>query len=159
MAACSHLPKPLSELSATTLTGQDPVQLVCLALENRMSFSTVRNSIVCSFCHLKQFEHGTGRCRRCHRSLGFTYIELDLSADQQHPQIRRREMGRLLRFLRSRYGVTQSELASRTGIHRTYLSRVECGRIIPSLIVLMQIARALGIDKIVARIRIPPASA
>lgn len=120
-----------------------------------MPFSTVRDSLCCSICKLKQFERGSGRCRRCHRSLGFTYIELNLSADLFHPQFIRREIGSLVRFLRSRYGITQSELASRTGIHRTYLSRVECGQIIPSVVAVMRIAQSLGMDKVFARLRTP----
>jgi transcriptional regulator with XRE-family HTH domain len=51
--------------------------------------------------------------------------------------------------------MTQAALASATmtGISRAQLSRVENGRVLPSVIALIQIAGALGIDKITARIR------
>jgi len=123
-----------------------------------MPFSTIRDSLSCPFCQLEQFERGNGRCRRCHRSLGFTYIEFATSTDQFHPDFLRREIGSFMRFLRSRSGVTQSELSSRTGIHRTYLSRVECGQIVPSILAVMRIAQALGMDKVFARLRTPQSS-
>lgn len=49
--------------------------------------------------------------------------------------------------------MTQAMLATLTGIHRTYLSRAERGQVIPSIIALMQIAGALGVDKVMLRVR------
>lgn len=63
------------------------------------------------------------------------------------------EVGGLIRRLRSRHGITQEALASLTGIHRTYLSRVERGRVAPSISTLMQIASAVGVDKVLLRVR------
>jgi DNA-binding XRE family transcriptional regulator len=119
-------------------------------------FSTVRDSIVCPACQMNQFERGNGKCRRCHRSLGFTYIELSLPSDALNPQSVTAvhiEIGRLIRLLRSRRGITQAALSSLTGLNRTYLSRVECGQVMPSLISLIRIAHGLGMDKIMLRVR------
>jgi transcriptional regulator with XRE-family HTH domain len=94
--------------------------------------------------------------------LGFAIIELHLSNDSldfQPESTVRTETGRIMRQLRSRYGMTQAGLASLTGIHRTYLSRLECGQAMPSVIVLMRIARTLGLDKIMLRVRISSVSA
>jgi transcriptional regulator with XRE-family HTH domain len=55
--------------------------------------------------------------------------------------------------LRFRRDITQAELASLTGIHRTYLSRAERGQVMPSIIALLQIARALDVDKLLLRVR------
>jgi transcriptional regulator with XRE-family HTH domain len=52
--------------------------------------------------------------------------------------------------------MTQATLASLTGIHRTYLSRAERGQVMPSIIALMQIARALGVDKVLLRLHSSP---
>jgi transcriptional regulator with XRE-family HTH domain len=65
----------------------------------------------------------------------------------------RLEVGKLIRKLRSRRGITQAALASLTNIHRTYISRVEHGQVMPSVIAMMQIAGALGGDKLVLRLR------
>jgi transcriptional regulator with XRE-family HTH domain len=49
--------------------------------------------------------------------------------------------------------MTQAELASLTEINRTYLSRAERGKVMPSVVAMMQIAGALGVDKILLRVR------
>jgi transcriptional regulator with XRE-family HTH domain len=90
--------------------------------------------------------------------MGFTYFEIIpsnpfASLDPQSLNAIRIEMGELIRRLRSRRGVTQAALASLTGIHRTYLSRAERGKVMPSVVALLQIVGALGVDKILLRVR------
>ena len=133
---------------------------VRLPPENSLQVSTIRDTVICPTCQLSQFERGNGKCRRCHHSLGFTFFELSLaspviSLDSQRLTAMRIEVGGLIRRLRSRHGITQAALAALTGIHRTYLSRVECGRVTPSIFTLMQIAGAVGVDKIMLRVRVP----
>ncbi len=62
----------------------------------------------------------------------------------------------LIRELRSRYHLTQAALAALAGVHRTYLSRVEWGRVTPSIFTLIQIAGAVGVEKVTLRVRVPP---
>lgn len=40
--------------------------------------------------------------------------------------------------------LTQTELARLVSVHRTYITKIEAGRVIPSSILLHDIARALG---------------
>ena len=125
--------------------------------EKPLYVSTIRETVVCPVCKLKKFERGDNKCPRCHEPLGFTYLEIYLSGSPS-PDARRRiairkEVGRLIRRLRSRREMTQAELASLTGIHRTYLSRAERGQVMPSIISLMQIAQALEVDKVLVRVR------
>ncbi len=54
-------------------------------------------------------------------------------------------LGRRLRELRMAAGLTQAELARRTGIHRPNIARVEAGRHTPSLDTLARIAHAIGV--------------
>jgi DNA-binding XRE family transcriptional regulator len=120
--------------------------------------STVRETVVCPACELKQFERGNGKCRRCRRPLGVTYIEIYLpkylaNLTPQTVVAFRQEVGGLIRRLRSRREITQTDLATLTGIHRTYLSRVERGRVMPSITALIQIAHALEVDKVLLRVR------
>ncbi len=117
------------------------------------------DAVICPFCHLNQFNRGNGKCRRCNRPLGVAYIELLLPTplacrDSQGQLSIRKELGRFIRKMRSRRGMTQATLASATGgISRTYLSRFENGHALPSVVTLIEIAGALGIDKITLRIR------
>ena len=55
------------------------------------------------------------------------------------------QLGAQLRRLRLEAGLTQAELARRTGIHRPNIARVEAGRHTPSLETLARIAAAIGV--------------
>lgn len=54
-------------------------------------------------------------------------------------------LGARLRELRLAAGLTQAELARRTGIHRPNIARVEAGRHTPSLETLARLASAIGV--------------
>ncbi len=54
-------------------------------------------------------------------------------------------LGQRLRSLRLSAGLTQAELARRTGIHRPNIARVEAGRHTPSLETLARLAAAIGV--------------
>jgi DNA-binding XRE family transcriptional regulator len=54
-------------------------------------------------------------------------------------------LGARIRALRLAAGLTQAELARRTGIHRPNIARVEAGRHTPSLETLARVAAALGV--------------
>lgn len=54
-------------------------------------------------------------------------------------------LGQRLRTLRLAAGLTQAELARRTGIHRPNIARVEAGRHTPSLETLARLAAAIGV--------------
>lgn len=79
-----------------------------------------------------------------------------LKADDLHPQstddgslaeiaIDGERLGARLKQLRLAAGLTQAELARRTGIHRPNIARVEAGRHTPSLETLSRIAGAIGV--------------
>lgn len=55
------------------------------------------------------------------------------------------KLGKRIRELRLAAGLTQAELARRTGIHRPNIARVEAGRHTPSLETLARLAQAIGV--------------
>jgi len=59
---------------------------------------------------------------------------------------RRTAFGDRLRALRLEAGISQEELASRSGLHRTYVSSVERGQRNIALANIHSLADALGID-------------
>jgi transcriptional regulator with XRE-family HTH domain len=64
-----------------------------------------------------------------------------------HPaEDRRRSFGDRVRLLRVAAGLSQEELADRSGLHRTYISSVERGQRNISLANIHSIADALSID-------------
>jgi transcriptional regulator with XRE-family HTH domain len=52
----------------------------------------------------------------------------------------------LLREARLRVGLTQSQLAERSGVHRVQLNRYEAGAMAPSLDTLVELVRACGFE-------------
>ncbi|MGY4708075.1 helix-turn-helix domain-containing protein [Mycolicibacterium sp. CBM1] len=55
-------------------------------------------------------------------------------------------MAQLVRAVRQRRGLTLDELASATGLTKSYLSKVERGQSTPSIAAAMKVARALDVD-------------
>jgi transcriptional regulator with XRE-family HTH domain len=59
---------------------------------------------------------------------------------KQHSQF-----GERIRLLRGERGLSQEDLAERSGLHRTYISGIERGIRNPTLSIILQIASALGV--------------
>lgn len=55
-----------------------------------------------------------------------------------------RQFGAVVRRLREAAGVSQEALAADAGLHRTYISMLERGVRMPSILVARQVAKALG---------------
>jgi transcriptional regulator with XRE-family HTH domain len=53
--------------------------------------------------------------------------------------------GQVVRTRRSELGISQEQLASQSGLHRTYLSRIELGTVRVSLDAARKVANGLGI--------------
>jgi DNA-binding XRE family transcriptional regulator len=68
-----------------------------------------------------------------------------LSAEEILAQIDGPTLGSRLRTLRLAAGLTQAQLAERTGIHRPNIARVEAGRHTPSLETIARLAAAIGV--------------
>lgn len=65
---------------------------------------------------------------------------------EKGPTPRQRRLGERVRELRQNRALTQEELAHLAGLHRTYMTHVETGRVNPSLETLARLARALECD-------------
>ena len=58
----------------------------------------------------------------------------------------RRLVGQNVRHFRTHLGISQEELAFRSGLHRTYVSGVERGIRNPTVVIVGRLARALDVD-------------
>lgn len=67
------------------------------------------------------------------------------SQSGSEPDVDGVKLGKRIRELRLAAGLTQAELARRTGIHRPNIARVEAGRHTPSLETLARLAQAIGV--------------
>ncbi|MGB5811711.1 MAG: helix-turn-helix transcriptional regulator [Polyangiales bacterium] len=82
----------------------------------------------------------------CRLGVGAVQTSAAMSHGDDDIAIDGEKLGARLRELRLAAGLTQAELARRTGIHRPNIARVEAGRHTPSLETLARIANAIGVS-------------
>ena len=126
---------------------------------NLKFLTSLRDSetITCRQCNTVQFPRN-GRCIRCHSALKLDFVSLridglpdpDLEVSKEHLA---RVIGNLLRSLRKRRGICQSQLATRAAgcITRASLSKAECGRILLPIYKILPLAKALGLTGVILR--------
>ena len=56
-----------------------------------------------------------------------------------------KNLGKSIKFYRNELGLTQEQLAEKTGVHQTYIGKLETGKINASTKQLFIISRALGV--------------
>ncbi|MBW4043744.1 helix-turn-helix domain-containing protein [Acidipila rosea] len=110
-----------------------------------------REVLRCEHCTLVQFRTGNSRCRRCHKPLEVEEPEqllphLVTDAGQSVEQDRGLQISRAVRDLRRQRSLSQRQLAGRMQVPRTYISKIENGKAMPTLSSLERLATALEID-------------
>ncbi len=118
---------------------------------------SIRDSetIVCQGCKTRQYPRN-GSCIRCHRSLTVDYVCLQIGTlPDSQMEDRSRQLacwiGELLRILRKRSGICQSQLANVADIDRSYLSKAENGLVLLPLGKLFLLVKALGLTEVILR--------
>ena len=132
-------------------------------MPNLRFLPSIRDSetVTCQRCNTRQFPRN-GVCVRCRQPLELDYVSLridallntNLEASKEHlAQV----IGPLLRNLRKRRGLCQSQLATRAAgsVTRASLSKQECSHILLSLDKLLWIAKALGLTAVILRFESP----
>ncbi len=109
-----------------------------------------RDVLRCDHCKLVQFRTATALCRRCKRPLevegpvlvrpALTLVAV-LKDRDQGPQV-----AAAVRDLRLVRNLSQRQLAARMGVPRTYISKIENGKAMPTLSSLDRLAKALEVD-------------
>ena len=94
------------------------------------------NVLRCPHCRLMQFSTKSGLCRRCRQILVPSTL----------PPAYAKSIGRGIRMLRLKYGLTQAQLAAALNTRRTYISTVERGVVIPSVLTIERIGAVFGLD-------------
>jgi hypothetical protein len=131
-------------------------------MPNPKFLPSIRDSetITCQSCNARQFPRN-GTCIRCQYPLNLDYVSLDIDAllDSCSEDAKKhiaRSIGDLLRTLRQRRGICQSQLVVRAAgcIARSNLSRAECGRTLLPLNKLLTIGKALGLTAIILRFEV-----
>jgi transcriptional regulator with XRE-family HTH domain len=104
----------------------------------------------CEHCKLVQFRTASDSCRRCKKSL-LPELPKPVAAISLVPEpvaapVEGLQVASAVRDLRHVRNLSQRQLAARMGVPRTYISKIENGKAMPTLSSLDRLARALQVD-------------
>ncbi len=120
----------------------EPIEVMHTAAE--------REVLKCGRCKLVQFLTASASCRRCKHSL-----EVEKPAPAPAPLVlvpapveaaQGIEVATAVRDLRHVRNLSQRQLAARMNVPRTYISKIENGKAMPTLSSLHRLAKALDVD-------------
>ncbi|HZU33632.1 MAG TPA: helix-turn-helix transcriptional regulator [Candidatus Angelobacter sp.] len=110
-----------------------------------------REVVRCDHCHLVQFRTTNNLCRKCRTSLDEDEPEpilveeptVDTSGEGNQSQL---QVAAAIRMLRQKSGLSQRQLAIRMQVPRTYVSKIENEKAMPTLSSLQRLATALEVS-------------
>ncbi len=110
-----------------------------------------REVLRCEHCSLVQFRTANSLCRRCHKPLEVEEPEPQLPqlvVESANPSANEDEINvaRAVRDIRHARGLSQRQLAGRMQVPRTYISKIENAKAMPTLSSLERLATALEVD-------------
>ena len=133
----------------TTLTAES-TPLAISQEAGTPSTEATREVLKCEHCKLVQFRTSADSCRRCKKSLlpeqpkpvaAISLVPEPVSVVAEGIQV-----ASAVRDLRHVRNLSQRQLAARMGVPRTYISKIENGKAMPTLSSLDRLARALQVD-------------
>jgi transcriptional regulator with XRE-family HTH domain len=109
-----------------------------------------REVLRCDHCNLVQFRTANAMCRRCHKNLEIEPPEPEpapmLPSSSEAENADGLQVAAAVRDLRHVRNLSQRQLAARMGVPRTYISKIENGKAMPTLSSLDRLAKALKVD-------------
>ena len=110
-----------------------------------------REVVRCEHCRLMQYRTSNSLCRKCHRPLDFEepaalVPQLVTTAPVPASAEAGLQVAAQVREIRRARHLSQRQLAARMQVPRTYISKIENGKAIPTLGSLERLARALEVE-------------
>jgi transcriptional regulator with XRE-family HTH domain len=110
-----------------------------------------REVVRCDYCSLVQYRTSNSLCRKCHKPLDMEeppHPVLQLVPHPSTPQSAEAglQVAGQVRDIRKARHLSQRQLAGRMQVPRTYISKIENGKAIPTLGSLERLAAALDVD-------------
>ena len=110
-----------------------------------------REVVRCEHCRLMQYRTSNSLCRKCHQPLDIEEPaplspQLVTSAPGESSEEAGSQVATQVREIRRARHLSQRQLASRMQVPRTYISKIENGKAIPTLGSLERLAAALEVD-------------
>ncbi len=110
-----------------------------------------REVMHCRFCNLIQFRTSNSLCRKCHKPLDveesarFGPVPVEAYLAESSAEAGLKVAGQVREIRRARH-LSQRQVAGRMQVPRTYISKIENGKAIPTLNSLERLAAALSVD-------------
>jgi transcriptional regulator with XRE-family HTH domain len=102
-----------------------------------------REVVRCDHCLLVQFRTSNDFCRRCHAS--FDDEDLEVVMAPPPPEMMALDLASSVRYLRERNSMSRQQLAERMSVPRSYVWKIESGRVKPSISGIERLAAALEV--------------
>jgi transcriptional regulator with XRE-family HTH domain len=137
---------------ATMMAPVSAMEVQPQALVESMAVSTEREVLRCESCKLVQFRTAADACRRCKKSLlpeppkvqpAIALVAEPATSSKNGEGLQVASAVRDLRHVRN---LSQRQLAARMGVPRTYISKIENGKAMPTLSSLDRLARQVDIS-------------
>jgi transcriptional regulator with XRE-family HTH domain len=136
---------------ATMMAPLGPAEVVSANTAHHETQAGAQREVLrCNHCRLVQFRTSAAACRRCKKSL-----EIEKPAPAPAPlalvptpaePAQGIQVAAAVRDLRHVRNLSQRQLAARMNVPRTYISKIENGKAMPTLSSLDRLARALEVD-------------
>lgn len=133
------------------LRGRPALALRIQIMATTLATVEAREVLRCEHCSLVQFRTMNSLCRRCHKALEVEEPEpaiphLVSPGAQGAAEEGGLQVARAVRDIRHGRKLSQRQLAGRMQVPRTYISKIENGKAVPTLSSLERLANALEVD-------------
>ena len=120
-------------------------------MANTLASVDTREVLRCDHCSLVQYRTGNSLCRKCHKPLDIEEPvvlapQLVTSQPVESSSEAGLQVAGQVREIRRARHLSQRQLAGRMEVPRTYISKIENGKAIPTLGSLERLANALEVD-------------
>src|SRR5580658_2574990 len=146
-----HISESRTQRGAKRHPGESALALRTRPMATTLVSVETREVVRCDFCSLVQYRTSNSLCRKCHRPLDLEEPVRPILQLVPHPSAPPSAEAGLqvagqVRDIRKARHLSQRQLASRMQVPRTYISKIENGKAIPTLGSLERLANALDVD-------------
>lgn len=145
-----HSPESSSHGGAEMHPGEPALALRTQTMATTLVSIDPREVVRCEHCALVQFRTSNSLCRRCHKPLDIEepVILGPVAVPDRQPGTAEAglQVAAQVRDIRKARHLSQRQLAGRMQVPRTYISKIENGKAIPTLGSLERLAGALEVD-------------
>ena len=146
-----HIPESSTSRGAEMHSGESALALRTRPMATTLVSVETREVVRCDYCSLVQYRTSNSMCRKCRKALDVEEPPHPVLQLVPHPTAAPSAEAGLqvagqVRDIRKARHLSQRQLASRMQVPRTYISKIENGKAIPTLGSLERLAAALEVD-------------